>query len=316
MNTPKVSVLCTTYNQSKYIEQCLKSLLNQITDFDYEIIVHDDASTDGTTDILNEYKKRYKDKIVLILQKKNQYSQHVNIDATYLLPKAKGEYIALCEGDDFWTDSYKLQRQYEFMEKNKEYSLCAHAGYYADENGEIINDKTFMPFNKSRTVTMEQVLTGWNFPTNSLFIRRESYGDGVVPFRGDCANGDYALTVYLATKGKIYYMSELMSAYRLNSVGSLNWVWRHNPQKYIDVRTKYISMLDRIDAYTDKEYHDCIDDYKHAVEFELALFKGDYPTAVKDRKRYKDLSTLERLKLMIKYRLPSVVCFARKWRSK
>ena len=106
----KVSVCCITYNHLPYLRQCLDGLLMQKTTFDFEILLHDDASTDGTTDIVREYAAAYPDLIRPVIQTENQYSSKTRaIITTYLLPLAKGKYIALCEGDDYWTDPLKLQ---------------------------------------------------------------------------------------------------------------------------------------------------------------------------------------------------------------
>jgi len=113
-----VSVVCITYNQVSYIEKAFKSFLMQKTNFKFEIIIHDDASSDGTKDILKKYSSLFPDKIILILQDKNQYSQGINIFNSYIYPIVRGKYIALCEGDDFWTDSNKLQIQFNYMENN------------------------------------------------------------------------------------------------------------------------------------------------------------------------------------------------------
>ena len=109
-NTPLVSALCVVYNQAPYLRQCLDGLVMQETTFPYEIIIHDDASTDGSQDIIREYAERYPDRIRTILQEKNQFSQKKEIWATFLIPEARGKYLTFCEGDDWWCDPHKLQR--------------------------------------------------------------------------------------------------------------------------------------------------------------------------------------------------------------
>src|SRR5690554_4624359 len=124
MNNPLVSISCITYNHAPYIRQCLEGFLMQQCDFEYEILIHDDASTDGTSDIIREYQKKYPEIIKPIIQKENQWSQGVRgMMARFNFPRAKGKYIALCEGDDYWTDPLKLQKQVDFLEKNPNYSL-------------------------------------------------------------------------------------------------------------------------------------------------------------------------------------------------
>ena len=107
-----VSICVVTYQHAKYIRQALDSFLAQKCDFDFEILIHDDASTDGAADIIAEYEQRYPDKIRAILQKENQYSQGItNISGAFNFPRARGKYIALCDGDDYWCDENKLAIQ-------------------------------------------------------------------------------------------------------------------------------------------------------------------------------------------------------------
>lgn len=124
-NNMLVSVCCITYNHAPFIRQCLDGLVMQKTNFKYEIIIHDDCSTDGTTDIVKEYASKYPDLIVPIIQRENQYQNGVRrILATFMLPIAKGKYIALCEGDDYWIDPLKLQKQVDYLDLNPEVGLC------------------------------------------------------------------------------------------------------------------------------------------------------------------------------------------------
>ena len=111
MEDIKVSVCCLVYNHEKYLRQCLDSLLMQETNFKYEILIHDDASTDGSADIIREYESKFPDIIKPIYQTENQYSKQVQISWTYQYPRARGKYLAWCEGDDFWSDKKKLQKQ-------------------------------------------------------------------------------------------------------------------------------------------------------------------------------------------------------------
>lgn len=124
MNTPLVSICCITYNHAPFIRQSLDGMLMQ-EGGDYEILIHDDCSTDGTTEIVKEYAAKYPDKIFPMYEDENQYSKGVWVDG-FNYRRAKGEYIAYCEGDDYWTDPLKLQKQVEFMETHPEYSVCFH----------------------------------------------------------------------------------------------------------------------------------------------------------------------------------------------
>ena len=131
----KLSIMCTAYNHEKYIRQTLEGFVMQKTDFAFEAIVHDDASTDGTAAIIREYAQKYPSIIKPIFQRQNQYSQGVNLDRDIIRPCILGEYIAHCEGDDYWIDPLKLQKQVDFMEANPEYGMCYTQArhYYQDK---------------------------------------------------------------------------------------------------------------------------------------------------------------------------------------
>lgn len=125
VSKPLVSIVCTTYNQVDYIRDCLKGFLMQDVDFPIEILIHDDCSTDGTTKIIKEYAAKYPEIINPIYEKENQYQQGKPAgNNVWNIPRAKGKYIAFCEGDDFWTDPMKLKRQVDFLESNPDYGLC------------------------------------------------------------------------------------------------------------------------------------------------------------------------------------------------
>lgn len=127
MYTPLVSICCITYNHAPYIRECLDGFMMQKTKFPIEIIINDDASTDGTTEIIKEYEAQYPDIIKPIYQVENQYSKGVRgMYANFCFPRAQGKYIALCEGDDYWTDPLKLQKQVDFLESHPDYVMCSH----------------------------------------------------------------------------------------------------------------------------------------------------------------------------------------------
>ena len=121
-----VTICVVTYNHEKYIDDCIQSILNQVHDFEIEILIHDDASTDGTTNKIKNWQKKYPDLIFPIIQVANQYSIEPIIAPKFLFPKARGVYIAMCEGDDYWISSNKLRDQVEKLEQNPAINLCYH----------------------------------------------------------------------------------------------------------------------------------------------------------------------------------------------
>lgn len=130
-----VSVCCITYNHFLYIRESIDSFLMQVTDFPFEVIIHDDASTDRTSEIIMEYAQKYPDIIKPIIQTENQFAKGGLINPRFVFPKAKGKYIALCEGDDYWTDCNKLQKQVQFLEHHPEYVITYTDSQPFDENG-------------------------------------------------------------------------------------------------------------------------------------------------------------------------------------
>ena len=129
-----VSVICNTYNHEAYIRQCMEGFLAQKTSFRFEILVHDDASTDHTADIIREYEAKYPELIYPIYQIENQYSKGNPISPTIQFPRARGKYLAFCEGDDYWTDPFKLQKQVSFLETHSDYSSSVHNVLTIDKN--------------------------------------------------------------------------------------------------------------------------------------------------------------------------------------
>lgn len=139
--TPLVSICCITYNHARFIRKCLDGFLMQETSFPIEILIHDDASTDGTDGIIREYADKYPNLILPLFETENQYSQGKQNEIDfYNYRRARGKYIAYCEGDDYWTDPLKLQKQVDFMESHPDYSVCFHRCKYYDVNNGVFRD--------------------------------------------------------------------------------------------------------------------------------------------------------------------------------
>lgn len=228
----KVSVLCLSYNQVDYIEECLDSILMQKTNFDFEVLINDDASNDGTKEIIEKYQKKYPKIIKPNYQKENQYSQGKrNMIVRYLLPHAKGKYLAICEGDDYWTDPHKLQKQVDFLDENPEYSLCFHPVKVFFENGE---EKDSVYPTGTTGFTVERLLEGNFIQTNSVMYRARSKPE-YSKLSTDVMPGDWYLHLYHAQFGKIGFINKVMSAYRRHE-GGIWWsavhkkglFWKHN----------------------------------------------------------------------------------------
>lgn len=221
-NTVMVSICCLTYNHAPYIRECLDGFLMQQVDFSIEIIIHDDASTDGTQDILREYQEKYPDLFHLILQTENQYSKGIHVTIEYIFPKVKGKYIAFCEGDDYWTDSYKLQKQVNFLEAHPDYSLCCHATkQYIQQTGEL--SKWKLPRQvEGRNISFtcrDWTHYGWFFWPLSVVLRKSCLDVYFLSSFPLCR--DVHTFYSLLQHGKGYFMDECMSVYRRHD----NGVW-------------------------------------------------------------------------------------------
>jgi glycosyltransferase involved in cell wall biosynthesis len=234
----------------------------QKTDFDFEILIHDDASTDKTSDIIREYAELYPDKIKGIYQSENKYSKGIKIFATYLYPQSRGKYIAMCEGDDYWTDEYKLQRQVDFLEANEDYSAIG-------ENGTILNtieNKTY-PFSKSkeRDFVASDFIKKRRIPTASVVFRSLAVKDIKM-------NMDTYLFCFLSTKGKFKYLPNISSVYRVGMQGV--------------TRQKAIFNEKNLLEYNDALYKLCVPDYasSHTLKTVRAfIFLGAFVRGVKSK---------------------------------
>ena len=241
-----VSINCLTYNHAKYIRQCLDGFVMQQTDFRYEAIVHDDASTDGTTEIVREYADRYPDIIVPIFESENQYSKGIPGKLTRLLEdRSRGEYIAICEGDDYWTDPLKLQKQVEHMERHPECTMsCNRTKMYSVLRKKYIGENYC--YNKDRTVAVEDVVKrgGLFVSTCSVVYRKEIKGPDYPDYCIQCHIGDYPLQIMAAMKGTIYYFNDVMSVYRVeNSASWAGQIEGISVDKLISIVRSEVTML-------------------------------------------------------------------------
>ena len=194
----------------------------QKTNFQFEIIIHDDASLDGTADIIREYAKKYPDIIKPILQNENQYSKQVNLVHEFLFANSTGQYIAMCEGDDFWTDPEKLQKQVDFLDNHPEYSACVHKYFTVGENDEPTYLSTFGDYENGGRYTLKDFENG-ELPSQlaSLVFRNIIFDEDrkyPVSFDAPKIAGDVKLFLYLLAHGDIWRMDEVMSAYRYIAV--------------------------------------------------------------------------------------------------
>lgn len=247
---PKVSVITLTYNQEKYIRQALDGILNQKTNFKFEVIVSDDCSIDKTAEIIREYAKKHPKMIKPILREKNIGAAE-NSAQTFRI--AKGIYIALCEGDDYWTDPEKLQRQVDFLDSHPDYSVCFHPVKIHFENGEE-KDSLYPDPARDQEFTRRRLLKENYIQTNSVMYRRQpSYANlptNVLP-------GDWFLHLYHARFGKIGFINRCMAVYRRHS-GGIWWDSYHDQDRFWEINGLYLA---RFFIAVDKLYKN-VEEYK------------------------------------------------------
>jgi glycosyltransferase involved in cell wall biosynthesis len=218
MKKPLVSVCCITYNHQDYIEECINGFLKQESDFDVEFLIHDDASTDNTQSIIKSLvgeESRFK----LILREKNIKSTGKAI-FPILFEEAQGKYIAMCEGDDYWTDPLKLQKQVDFLEANAEFVVCCHNAKIIDENSDVIQEKKIPSLNVDKVYTQDDLKLGGFLLTLSLVFRNLNIFKNFPLPKQKILNGDTYLISLLGKHGKGYYMENIKPAvYRVHSGG-------------------------------------------------------------------------------------------------
>lgn len=220
MSKPLVSVVVITYNHEPYIKECIDGIILQKTDFPIEILVNDDCSTDNTASIIKEYELKHPNLFRCIYQTENQYSKGVHPWFDILLPMAKGRYIALCEGDDYWTDPYKLQKQVDFMEKNPNCSVTFHRyKIYDEENHSWRDDRCSIYLNNEQEfvrISVEEFLNNWvTQPVTMVFRNNLNLGNHI-PYR---LRRDQHLIYHLLKEGNGYILNFEAAVYREHKGG-------------------------------------------------------------------------------------------------
>lgn len=249
---PLVSVMCHCFNHEDFIKDALNSILMQKTNFNFEIIVHDDASTDSSAEIIKQYTDRYPSIIKPIFQKENQYSR--GLKPTFFTSKmAKGEFIAICEGDDFWLDEKKLQIQADFLRNNSKYSVCGHDAFVFE--GQLVSKISKLPESSKTDVSALRLSKGWFILTLTVMFRNKI--DLYPKESPNVLNGDTFLFSRLGKIGGYKYMSEIVpGGYRVHSGG----IW-----SLVDQQKKYAQSMNSM--YWISQYYKRKGDYKLSSHF-------------------------------------------------
>jgi len=278
MNNPTVTVWCLTYNQKEFIRDALDGFVMQKTSFPFEVIVHDDASTDGTTDIVNDFAHKFPNIIKPMIETENQWQKGglKHIISIMNEKHLRGKYIAFCEGDDFWTDPLKLQRQVDFLESHPDYSMCFHSAKKKYETNamawidcENIQDKDY---------DATDVFVNWTIPTASVLCRKEAM-DFYANLKHSelIQNYDIFIILSCAMVGKLRGMHEQMSVYRIQSEGltynkkALIRCTMNNPGHFLTLKENFPI----VDSKS-------IDDTISKVFFERAIIQNTYSDKLRD----------------------------------
>ena len=277
-----VSVSCITFNHEPYIARALDSFLMQKTNFPFEILIYDDASTDRTQEIIREYEKRYPGIIKPYYQTENQYSKgKYNVEGFFNYPRAAGKYIAMCDGDDYWTDEHKLQLQVDYMEAHPECAMCLHAARIETEERAVQSLK-IRPYRGNRLIPAEKVIDKpSNYPTASLLFRTE-YTKDLQDYYYTSPVGDIPIQIHMAAKGTVYYMDREMSVYRQGVSVSWSALMKQGnyKQNLIDHHQAMRVMYRGFSKETDGKYDQAIERACRRMDFLTLINVKEYREAL------------------------------------
>lgn len=249
---PFVVIQCLAYNHQPYIRQCLDGFIMQKTDFPFVAVIHDDASTDGTAEIIKEYERKYPAIIKGIYQKENQYKTNPEAIGNSIRPFLTGKYIAMCEGDDYWTDPLKLQKQVDFLEANSDYSFCcARFLKYNQSDGTFEKEFAFKYYieGKNLDITKPVFFKTWVTQPLTALIRNDLYLYCMDVLKGYKYSRDVHLFYHLLKKGKGCSLNEFIGVYRIHSGGVAGT--RNSIQCVIDSKKIYLELWqkNKMDVY-------------------------------------------------------------------
>lgn len=304
-----VSICCITYNQEKYIAEAIESFLMQKTNFKYEILIHDDASTDNTVKIIKSYEEKYPELIKPIYQKENQYSQGKSpLENLYGI--AQGKYIAICEGDDYWIDKDKLQIQFDYMEKNPDCGGCFHGGECRSARTGKKNN-TITPYKEDKVLTPNETIPGGGglVPTNSIFCKAELLKNFPEFYKGRSVE-DYQIQIHISANKYAYYMSKIMSVYRVEVPGSWTMSVKQNTkEERIAGINKVKNILREFNKYSNGMYSKAVNSSIRWLEFEEEVIINKKINKIKEEKYrevYNKMKKKEKIKIYLEYYFPNL----------
>lgn len=306
---PFVSICCITYNHEAYIRSALDGFLSQKTDFLFEILIHDDASQDGTADIIREYERRYPGQIRPILREENQYSKGISNISIFNFPRARGKYIAMCEGDDYWTDPYKLQKQIDYLEAHPDCALCFHSAVIQSVDGSKA-EGMMRPYKGNRRIEPGRIVDKTSgYPTASLtfpaYIVKE-----LPDYYVNCPVGDIPMQLMMAAEGYGWYMDEPMCVYRVGVASS--WTTLMRQGDYENKQKRYYRQMKEMyrafDQATEGRFHKEAVNASRRIYFLTQVNTKHYDQVMKKEFRhfYKELSLRTRFFIRFEIWMPGL----------
>lgn len=310
-----VSIICNAYNHGKYIGDALEGFVTQKTNFAFEVLVHDDASTDNTADVIRDYEAKYPEIIKPIYQTENQYQKNRGAVRKIQSARVKGKYIALCEGDDYWCDENKLQKQYDYMEAHPESTLCACSTNWLNMlSGKVENH---CQIKEDMDLSLEDIILEKNgriFPTVSVFVKSYIWQEKLT---WGFPIGDYPLAVYAALHGNVHMLAEPMCVYRWYADGS--WTARmDNSERRAIVSQKMINGLNTLNEYTEYKYDAIISKRIKRHKYTLALMNHDLKALKSDEliDMYKSRDIIHRTSDVLRCKFPKFYSLIQKLTNK
>jgi glycosyltransferase involved in cell wall biosynthesis len=259
-----VSVFCQTFNHEPYISDALEGIIKQQTDFRFEVIVHDDASTDETARIIRDYATQYPKLIRAIFQEENQYSKGGFKPLLYAVSCAKGSYIAICEGDDKWTDSHKLQTQIDALATHNDIDICFHPAKLFESDQDTKNLYGFHG-NTKGVISPQRMIGGAVVPTASIMVSTHSLRSLPAWFYSEAPVGDFYLRVIASAHKGALYIPETMCVYRAGTPGSWSAHVGADPRRFLHNNERHLGVCDALDVHLGHRYSSDIVQFRNRL---------------------------------------------------
>lgn len=297
---PVVSICCDTYNHAPYIRDALDGFLMQETSFPFEIIVHDDASTDGTADILRAYEQAHPDVFRCVYRTENMYVSDPKILEHHVFPLARGRYVAICEGDDYWTDPNKLQKQIDYMEAHPQCTLCVCGAELRDADNQIIG--SVAPYAVDTDVSMDELIRGGGgFVATASIVAPTRLCKQRAPYCDMTEVDDAALLIWFGQNGTTHYIAQEMCAYRVALPGS--WTESYfaaDAARRTRIHEELIGMLRAFDAETGGRWHESVEQViAEQHQYQIHFINNDISALKKEpfRAQYRALPLRRRIRM-------------------